>query len=633
VGEKIIIPYHERGGVYDWFINNGGFKTYTLAGAASVLISPDINNPYACGNFFVTLAKKLGYDDAGKFVNAFLAEVERSRTLYNEQEARQTFRWKSLDAAGELFRGRDRKSLGTVMGRAVEAVAKMLPADTQADIALIGETGGEEAVRDFILSRHFETVLWEMADIYTLEESDDTEPPEIQIANTFACPELINKECTTRQTFQPTRRRLANIVAKIAMQQPEGGDIITDEAAAVFVRAILKQEGPEPLRMVARRLMAVRLRGQRDTPLNKYEAAVMLWYQTHLDDRASKTDGQARDYTEKNNLSKLKVVHLERAHIDADTLAYLSAMRMYGSLAGQSLQALQLRFDNGFNIVNIYRQAFEDNGDMPLTPQQYAKLKIRVARLEKAWDNYVDAASLPDDAEGLNKRVAALEGKLAGLNAKRDRLQVEVTDLLKKQAALKAEHAKHNAEITAVLSEQRSRLQDQIDTLESEIAIREALHQEGAELHARVDRLTERMAILDAEYAGAVQTLLDSPQKQLADLDREHAEKQAKCEKAQESLKLAQERLARIHKLKEKLSKPTSSKMERRRVVLAQDAHLYGEFKAEMKKAQLARLAARWRGASLSGKGWMGVELLKNIILGMQSMPYYAQAAFSRERR
>ncbi len=129
------------------------------------------------------------------------------------------------------------------------------------------------------------------------------------------------------------------------------------------------------------------------------------------------------------------------------------------------------------------------------------------------------------------------------------------------------------------------------------------------ELQGKVDALQAKLDALDAEYAGASPELLASLEKQLADLTKLHAEKLAAYQKADEELKTANERLKRVRKLIEKLGKGAKAKIARRRAVIENAANLYKEFKAEMERAQVEQLKARWRSAPLPKKrSWRSRE-------------------------
>lgn len=620
-GSKIVVPWKMTGKAeYDWFNENGGLSAFNLAEREAFFKIPDIANPNAKGNVD-TLAKELGYDSAEEFGNDFMSEVQRSRALYATEKDRKLTRRGALAQAGKRYKGR--RDVGAVMGQAIEGVSKSLSPDERADIEKIGQQEGDAAVRDFILKRHFERVLLQMDELYSLSGRADERPAEIQDEGTYARPEPIDADGNMAHVFQQTKARLAVIAATIRAPQPQGAPTITDEAAAAYVRGILAEMGDEAgarfLVDQSEQMIAQRLTGQRDTALNKYETAIMLWYQTHLDARVRETDIEAGEHMAVNDFANVKAVDMERDRINAATLDYLNAMRLYDSVAGQSLQALKARVDHGFNIVKIYRQAMEDNGGISLTPEQYRKLRDRLARLEKAWGDYVDAAGLPDEATELEMRVAALEAALVGLKTTQDTLKSDVEELTKKRGELEAEYATQSAGAFE-LSEQKAQLRAQIERMEQEIAFRESLNQEVATLQVKVDDLNARIAALDAEYSGATPERLQALEQEIVTLTKLYAQKLAQYERAAEALKSALERLARVRALIEKLSKGTKAKIARRRTVLDHAANLYGVFKDEMEKAQVERLAARWRGANIGGKALLAVSVTRDLIRGLQSM-------------
>ena len=609
-GSKLVIPHRFRGGAYDWYRKMGGRAAFFMSEWDAFFKRPNTRDG---GGNIDTLAKELRFDNSEDFANAFLAEWRRSRELYQAQKDAMKLRRSMLAAATELFPHKSAQDIGMVMGRAVERVADTLEGDDKLTIEKINDTEGEEAVRNRILMLHQERLFLAMGELFSYDGRNDERPAEIQDEGTLSAPEIINAETgETGGIFNQTKRRLQIVAGKIWAQNPEGNAKITDEAAAAFVRDLVETDGPDFVRMAVQDMIAQRLGGVRQTPLTKYETAMLLWYQTHLDAMGRKTMSQ-------NNIAMLGRIDHENDQLQKDTVEYLEAARKYGSAAGQALQALKLRVDRGFNIVKIYTQAVEDNGDIALTPEQYAKLRDRVARLEQAWSDYVDAATSPDEEGDLTKRIADLEADIAKLTAETGKAKTEADAAAKRRSALQLELGKLSESATE-LSERKAVLQREIDRLESEIAFRVGLAQEVETLQKKVDALNEKLLALDAEFAGVDMARLAELEAQIADLNRQYAEKLAGYEKAQAELQAAKRRLKNIRKLIEKLGSKTRAKIERRRIVRDQAANLYGVFKAEMEAAQLERLASRWRGAKPVGKLWMNIGVTRNVIRALQSM-------------
>ena len=618
-GSKIMVPYLFKGGEYDWLKEMGGVSAFNLAEREGFFIRPGEGEKRTKGNID-SIAKELGYDDVNEFSDAFLAEWQKSRDLYAVEKARRDVRRGALDAAREMFKGvKDKSLIGAVMGKAIDEVAHTLPTDQKADLAQLGLTEGEEAVRDWILTRHFERVLQSMADLYSYEGRDDTPPPILEDKGTFARPEPINKEGKRAKTFQQTKARLEVIAGILYAPNPAGVAAITDADAAAWVRTLVDQQGADFARDAARDMVAQRVSGQRTASLTKYETALMLWYQTDLDARTRETDARAREEIASNNISGLTRLDLERDILTNETLEYLEAARKYGSAAGQALQALKLRVDRGFNIVKIYRQAVKDNGDIALTPEQYAKLRDRVARLEKAWNDYVDAKGMTEEDKDLEARVGALEAEIADLTGTETGLKADIGAIEAKRNELELQRAELATGLGA-LSERKARIEADIARVESEIAFRVSLAQEVETLQKRLDALNAKLAALDAEYASVDNDRLAALEAEIAKLEAEYGKKQADYEKASAALKVAEERLARIRKLMEKLAKNSKAKIQRRREVQQHASNLYGVFKAEMEKVQLEQMADRWRGANPLGKVWIGVGMTRNVIRALQSM-------------
>ena len=624
-GSRIIIPRGAIGrkGEYNWFTEAGGLKAFNLAEQRAFFRHPKaaLGEKKSYGNIdrlAKELEPQLGTDDVETFANAFMAEVDRSRALYRVQKERQARRRDALAAVSghDMFKGK--ANIGETMGLAMGSVYAGLTGEAKTTMDMILTHEGDEAGRDYMLTHHFERIIMDMAERYAFLEGRYEPPREIE-DQSLSVDVQINENGDTQSAYAQTKETLRLLAARFYAPDPAGVATITDEDAAVFMRESLDVGGPEFLRDLAEKMIAERLTGQRDTALNKYQTALMLWYQTDLDAQTMDTDRLAQEAADMNDLSALKGVDMMRDRIHGKTLDYLNAARQYGSLAGQSLQALKLRVDHAFNIVKIYRQAYQDNGDIALTPQQYAALKARVAALEKKWNDYMEAASLPDSEAELDARVVELEKKLADATTNRDSLKATVAQLEAKKAALEAEYAKQSGEATA-FSEKKAQLEAQIAGLENEIALREALNQQVEELQGKVDALQAKLDALDAEYAGASPELLASLEKQLADLTKLHAEKLAAYQKADEELKTANERLKRVRKLIEKLGKGTKAKIARRRAVLENAANLYGEFKAEMERAQVERLKNRWRGANPAGKTVLAVSVTRDLIRALQSM-------------
>ena len=624
-GSRIIIPRGALGrkGEYNWFTSIGGFKAFNFAERKAFFRHPKaaLGEKKSHGNIdrlAKELEPQLGTDDVETFANAFMEEVERSRALYRVQKERQARRRDALAAVSEhdMFKGK--ANIGETMGLAMGSVYAGLTGEAKTTMDMILTHEGDEAGRDYMLTHYFERIIMGMVERYAFLEGRYETPPEVE-DRALSVNVPINEDGDTQSVYAQTKETLRLLAARFYAPNPAGVATITDEDAAVFMRESLDAGGPEFLRDLAEKMIAERLTGQRDTALNKYQTALMLWYQTDLDAQTMETDRLAQEAADMNDLSNLKGVDMMRDRIHGKTLDYLNAARQYGSLAGQSLQALKLRVDHAFNIVKIYRQAYQDNGDIALTPQQYAALKARVAALEKKWNDYMEAASLPDGEAELDARVVELEKKLADATASRDSLKATVAQLEAKKAALEAEYAKQSGEATA-FSEKKAQLEAQIAGLENEIALREALNQQVEELQGKVDALQAKLDALDAEYAGASPELLASLEKQLADLTKLHAEKLAAYQKADEELKTANERLKRVRKLIEKLGKGTKAKIARRRAVLENAANLYGEFKAEMERAQVERLKNRWRGANPAGKTVLAISVTRDLIRALQSM-------------
>lgn len=617
-GSKIVIPRGNLGkkGEWNWFTEAGGLGAFNLAEQKAFFRHPKPGRPNR-GNLDI-LAKELKFDNAEDFANAFMAEVERSRALYREQKERQARRRSALEAVSEhrMFKGK--ANIGETMGRAIGSVYREIRGEDKTTLDMIRTYEGDEAARDYILMNHFEKVVMDMDEHYAFIEGK-IEPPAIIEDRSLSVEVATGENGETRSVYAQNQETLKILAARLYTSNPEGVAKITDEGAAAFVREALDTGGPEFLREQGEKMVAERLTGQRDTALNKYQTAVMLWYQTDLDARTKEQDGEAEKAASTNNISALNLADMERDNIHRATLDYLNAARQYGSLAGQALQALKLRVDHAFNIVKIYRQAFEDNGDIPLTPQQYAALKARVAALEKKWNDYVEAASLPDSEAELDARVVELEKLLADATTNRDSLKATVGQLETKKTALESEYAKQSATATQ-LSEQKAQLEAQIAGLENEIAMREALNQEVGALQAKVDALQAKLDALDAEYAGASPELLASLEKRLADLTALYNRKLADYRRAEEDLKAANDRLKRVQKLIAKLGTTAKAKIARRRVVLTEASNLYGAFKTEMEAAQVERMKNRWRGANPAGKALMTVAVTRDMIRALQSM-------------
>ena len=538
--------------------------------------------------------------------------------LYREQKERQARRRSALEAVSEHSMFKGKANIGETMGRAIGSVYREMQGEDKTTLDMIGDREGDEAVRDYILMHHFEKVVMDMDEHYAFIEGK-IEPPAIIEDQSLSIEVPTGENGETRSVYAQNKETLKILAARLYTSNPEGVAKITDEDAAAFVREALDTGGPEFLREQAEKMVAERLTGQRDTALNKYQTAVMLWYQTDLDARTKEQDGEAEKAASTNNISALNLADMERDKIHSATLDYLNAARQYGSLAGQALQALKLRVDHAFNIVKIYRQAFEDNGDIPLTPQQYAALKARVDALEKKWNDYVEVASLSEGEAELDARVVELEKLLSDATTNRDSLKATVGQLETKKTALESEYAKQSATATQ-LSEQKAQLEAQIAGLENEIAMREALNQEVGALQAKVDALQAKLDALDAEHAGASPELLASLEKRLADLTALYNRKLADYRRAEEDLKAANDRLKRVKKLIKKLGTTAKAKIARRRVVLTEASNLYGAFKEEMEAAQVERLKNRWRGANLAGKALMTVAVTRDMIRGFQSM-------------
>ena len=630
-GSRIIIPPPDaiRGkGEYDWFTEADGLKAFTLTEQNAFFRRPNAALGEKNHGNIDTLAKELepqlGTDDVETFVNAFMAEVERSRALYREQKERQAVRRVALETFSESPHLVGMKDIGENLGKAVGSVFDSLhQGEEKATLETIWEREGTDAVRDYILRQHIDLVALDMIERHAFQmevESGarDEAPPIIQERGTLAIDTLVNEKGDTRHVFDQTKESLDVKRARLYAQALQGVPTITDEAAAAHVRELLYAGGKVFLRDIAQRLTAERLTGATTRPLDKLQTAIMLWYQTDLDEHAKDSDRQAQAAVEGHDLNNLNAVDMMRDNLHHETIDYLNAARQYGSLAGQALQALKLRVDHAFDIVKIYRQAREDIG-RDLTRAEFEKLKARIDILEKKWNDYVDAATLPDEQVKLDTRVVELEKKLADVTAARAAVKTEVDRLEAKKAALEAEYAKQSGEAT-VFSEKKAQLEAQIAGLENEIALREALNQQVEELQGKVDALQAKLDALDAEYAGASPELLASLEKQLADLTKLHAEKLAAYQKTDEELKTANERLKRVRKLIEKLGKGTKAKIVRRRAVLENAANLHKEFKAEMERAQVEQLKARWRSGPLPKKALMAFEGVENIIQGLQSM-------------
>ena len=625
-GSPIIIPRGAIGrkGEYDWFTEAGGLKAFNLAERKAFFRYPKaaLGEKKSRGNID-QLAKELNFDDVETFANAFMAEVERSRALYREQKERQAVRRNALETFSESPHLAGMKNIEENLGKAVGFVFDSLQGEEKATLEMIGEREGTDAVRDYILRQHIDLVALDMIERHAFQmevESGarDEAPPIIQDRGTLAIDTPVNEKGDTRPVFDQTKESLDVKRARLYAQALQGVPTITDEAAAAHVREALDVGGKLFLRDIAQKLTAERLTGATTRPLDKLQTAIMLWYQTDLDERAKDSDRQAQAAVEAHDLNNLNAVDMMRDSLNRETIDYLNAARQYGSLAGQALQALKLRVDHAFDIVKIYRQAREDIG-RELTRAEFEKLKARIDILEKKWNDYVDAATLPDGEGELDTRVVELEKKLADVTAARAAVKTEVDRLEAKKAALEAEYAKQSREATA-FSEKKAQLEAQIAGIENEIALREALNQQVEELQGKVDALQAKLDALDAEYAGASPELLASLEKQLADLTKLHAEKLAAYQKTDEELKTANERLKRVRKLIEKLGKGTKAKIARRRAVIENAANLYKEFKAEMERAQVERLKARWRSAPLPKKALMAFEGVENIIQGLQSM-------------
>ena len=620
-GSRIIIPRGDIGrkGEYNWFTSIGGLKAFNLAEQKAFFRHPKaaLGEKKSHGNID-TLAKELKIDDVETFANAFMAEVDRSRALYRVQKERQARRRDALAAVSEhdMFKGK--ASIGETMGKALGSVYAALTGEAKTTMDMILAHEGDEAARDYMLMHHFERVIVDMAERYAFLEGRYETPPEVE-DRVLSADVPINEDGDTQSAYAQTKKTLRLLAARLYAPNPAGVARITDEDAAAFVRESLDAGGPEFLREQAEKMVAERLTGQRDTTLNKYQTAVMLWYQTDLDAQTMETDRLAQEAADMNDLPNLKGVDMVRDRIHGKTLDYLNAARQYGSLAGQSLQALKLRVDHAFNIVKIYRQAYQDNGDIALTPQQYAALKARVAALEKKWNDYMEAASLPDGEAELDARVVELEKKLADATTNRDSLKATVEQLEAKKTALEAEYSKQSGEATA-FSERKAQIEAQIAGLENEIAMREALNQRVEELQAKVDALQARLDALDAEYAGASPELLASLEKRLADLTALYDRKLADYRRAEEDLKAAIERVKRVQKLIEKLGKGQKAKIVRRREMLEYASNLYGVFKQEMEAAQVERLKNRWRGANPAGKTVLAIAVTRDLIRALQSM-------------
>ena len=625
-GSPIIIPRGAiRGkGEYDWFTTIGGLKAFNLAERKAFFRYPKaaLGEKKSRGNID-QLAKELNFDDVETFANAFMAEVERSRALYREQKERQAVRRDVLETFSESPYLAGMKDIGENLGKAVGSVYASLQGEEKATLEMIYDREGTDAVRDYILRQHIDLVALDMIERHAFQmevESGarDEAPPIIQDRGTLAIDTPVNEKGDTRPVFDQTKESLDVKRARLYAQALQGVPTITDEAAAAHVREALDVGGKIFLRDIAQKLTAERLTGATTRPLDKLQTAIMLWYQIDLDERIKDSDRQAQAAVEAHDLNNLNAVDMMRDSLHNETIDYLNAARQYGSLAGQALQALKLRMDHAFNIVKIYRQAREDIG-RELTRAEFEKLKARIDILEKKWNDYVDAATLPDGEGELDTRVVELEKKLADVTAARAAVKTEVDRLEAKKAALEAEYAKQSREAT-VFSEKKAQLEAQIAGIENEIALREALNQQVEELQGKVDALQAKLDALDTEYAGASPELLASLEKQLADLTKLHAEKLAAYQKTDEELKTANERLKRVRKLIEKLGKGTKAKIVRRRAIIENAANLYKEFKAEMERAQVEQLKTRWRSAPLPKKALMAFEGVENIIQGLQSM-------------
>ena len=629
-GSRIIIPRDAIGrkGEYDWFTEAGGLKAFNLAEQKAFFRHPKaaLGEKKSRGNIdelAKELEPQLGTDDVETFANAFMAEVERSRALYRVQKERQAVRRDVLETFSESPHLAGMKNIGENLGKAVGSVYASLQGEEKATLEMIYDREGTDAVRDYILRQHIDLVALDMIERHAFQmevESGarDEAPPIIQDRGTLAIDTPVNEKGDTRFVFDQTKESLDVKRARLYAQALQGVPTITDEAAAAHVREALDVGGKIFLRDIAQRLTAERLTGATTRPLDKLQTAIMLWYQIDLDERIKDSDRQAQAAVEALDLNNLNAVDMMRDSLINETIDYLNAARQYGSLAGQALQALKLRMDHAFNIVKIYRQAREDIG-RDLTRAEFEKLKARIDILEKKWNDYVDAATLPDGEGELDTRVVELEKKLADVTAARAAVKTEVDRLEAKKAALEAEYAKQSREAT-VFSEKKAQLEAQIAGIENEIALREALNQQVEELQGKVDALQAKLDALDTEYAGASPELLASLEKQLADLTKLHAEKLAAYQKTDEELKTANERLKRVRKLIEKLGKGTKAKIVRRRAIIENAANLYKEFKAEMERAQVEQLKTRWRSAPLPKKALMAFEGVENIIQGLQSM-------------
>jgi len=493
-------------------------------------------------------------------------------------------------------------------------------AKTTMDMILTYE--GDEAGRDYMLTHHFERVIMDMAERYAFLEGRYERPAEIQLDDYYTRPEVTDAEGGTTQTILQTHERLKAVAATLPMQQPQKSPRQTEEQWTDPVRQILSQHGERVggllLRDEAEKMIAERLTGQRGTALTPEENAKMLWYFTDLNNQRSGLENQSREAVRVNNVAMMNALDMEDDNLQKKTIDFINAKFDYGSQAGRDLRSLRLRVDQGFNVVKIFKQAIEDGGGI-ISPANYRKLKARIDALEKAWGDYVNIATAPDEEADLDKKVADLETKLADLKGNSDALKAETEELAKRKVALEAEYGKQSASASE-LSEKKAQLQARIDALESEIAFRSALNQDIAEMQAKIDALQAKIDALDAEYMGASPAMLTALEKQLADLEKVYAQKLAQYEVAQQALKTAMERLARVRRLIEKLAKGPKAKIARRRSVLDEASNLYGVFKQEMEAAQVERLKNRWRGANPAGKTVLAIAVTRDLIRALQSM-------------
>ena len=455
------------------------------------------------------------------------------------------------------------------MGQAISDVIGAMSEDMQEEMTKLQQTEGSSEVRDYIMKTHYADIIMRMKSMYAAEENAEANKfiNEAMAQDEAARPDydkgtfgetVTDKAGNLTEVFRQRKvdgQRLSQI---LDMPQSERGPKITHEMTTSFVRKLVSagEEAVEALRAYGKDLINKRLSGEAKNALHPYQNAVMLWYQVDLDNRRKGLAAMAREYSRSADGKNLKLINEMEDILTRDAMDYLDAIATYGTLAGQALNAMKLAVDGTFNVVKLYKQARTDNGGIALTPEKFEALEKRIAELEKAWLDYVDAKGTPSNAEGLEERIAELEASILGLSEFEKEQREEFGELSGKRQALTTELGEMEVSATQ-LSEEKAQVEKQISDLRQEIERRTMLGHEVDDLKNQVDDLNNKLAELESRYAGVTQERIDELKSQIEKLNQEYARKRGEYSTAVADLKAAMERLKRTQKLIDKLSKLT----------------------------------------------------------------------------